>query len=317
MSPARRKLDRGQRTLALEYAADIAPLTRWDRDDIASDEALALLMAQPGFPAAARTLTVNMLHAYSSDQGVQGIFKDAGRYVAAMLAIYLDASGGLTLPRLKTLCAAFGMLSPGRARALLLYLRYLRYVEPAPTPRGQPVRYVPTASFVTAWRRHMVAALEAAVVAEPALEPFMNRLCAPDALDIVTRIQSEGLLSAVDSQGARTHLPLYTVFIHRHAGSQVLWRLIAGSEDFPPRRTPAIPAAEMARLFAVSRIHVRRMMDDAERCGFLSRETDGALLFSPGAREEVEAHFAVQLASLARAASKTVLELTQPALATA
>lgn len=317
MSPARRKLDRGRRIGALEYAADIAPLTRWDRDDIASDDALALLKAQPGFPVAARTLTVNMLHAYGSDRGVQGIFKDAGRYVAAMLAIYLDVSGGLTLPRLKTLCAAFGMLSPGRARALLLYLRYLRYVEPAPTPRGQPVRYVPTASFVTAWRRHMVAALEAAAVAEPALEPFMNRLCAPDALDIVTRIQSEGLRTAVESHADITHMPLYTVFVHRHAGSQVLWRLIAGSGDFPPRRTPAVPAAELARLFAVSRIHVRRMMDDAERSGFLSRDADGALLFSPSGQAEVETHFAVQLSSLVRAASKTVLELTQPALATA
>lgn len=276
-------------------------------------------MAQPGFPGAARALTVNMLHAYGSDRGVQGIFKDAGRYVAAMLAIYLDVSGGLTLPRLKTLCAAFGMLSPGRARALLLYLRYLGYVAPAPTPRGQPVRYAPTASFVTAWRRHLVAALEAAAVAEPALEPFMNRLCAPDALDIVTRIQSEGLLAAVESQGARTQMPLYTVFVHRHAGSQVLWRLIAGSEnqDFPPLRTPAVAAAEMARLFSVSRIHVRRMMEDAERCGFLSREADGALRFSPGAREEVAVHFAVQLASLARAAAKTLITLAEPALATA
>ncbi len=185
--------------------------------------------------------------------------------------------------------------------------------------RRQPVRYVPTASFVTAWRRHMVAALEAAAVAEPALEPFMNRLCEPDALDIVTRIQSEGLLAAVQSHGAMTDVPLYNVFVHRHAGSQVLWRLIAGSEDqdFPPRRTPAVPAAEMARMFSVSRIHVRRMMDDAERAGLLSRDADGVLLFSPVGREEVETHFAVQLASLARAAAKTVIELTQPALATA
>jgi len=47
-----------------------------------------------------------------------------------------------------------------RARALLLYLRYLRYVEPAPTPRGQPVRYVPTTSFVTAWRKAWPYAVE-------------------------------------------------------------------------------------------------------------------------------------------------------------
>jgi hypothetical protein len=277
------------------------------------------VVALAGFQAAARTLNANMLHAYSSDRGVQGIFKDAGRYVAAMLAIYLHVSGGLTLPRLKALCASFGMLSPGRARALLLYLRYLRYVEPIPTPPGQPARYVPTASFITAWRRHMVAALEAAAVAEPALEPFMNRLCAPDALDIVTRIQSEGLQAAAEAHAAMTLITLYDVFIHRHAGSQVMWRLISGSEgqDFPPLRTPSVPAAEMARLFSVSRIHVRRMMDDAERTGFLSREADGSLLFSAQARKELETHFAVQLSSLVRAAAKTVLELTEPALQTA
>jgi hypothetical protein len=292
---------------------------RWDRDDLASPESLARMKALPGFAEAARRLNANMLHAYTSDRGVQGIFKDAGRYVAAMLAIYLDVNGGLTLPRLKALGAAFGMISPGRARALLLYLRYLRYVEPVPTPSGQPARYAPTQAFITAWRRHMVAALEAAAVAEPALEPFMNRLCAPDALDVVTRIQSEGLRAATEAHGAMTDLTIYQVFVQRHAGSQVLWRLICGSEGqaFPPLRTPAVPAAEMARLFSVSRIHVRRMLDDAERRGFLSRDADGSLRFSPDAREEVENHFAVQLSSLVRAASKALLELTEPARATA
>ena len=96
---------------------DAAALAEWDapiRDVVAYTGKVA---GHPGFAQAVRTLGGNMLSIAASDRALDGVFKDAGRYVVAMFAVYLDVTGGVTLPALKEICARSGYLSPGRARA--------------------------------------------------------------------------------------------------------------------------------------------------------------------------------------------------------
>src|ERR1700744_3813316 len=90
-------------------------LESWVADARVPDSLRARMIAHPAYPAAARALAANMMAAGDADKALDGIFKDAGRYLAAVLAIYLHVSGGLTLPRLKEICPATGFLSPGRA----------------------------------------------------------------------------------------------------------------------------------------------------------------------------------------------------------
>ena len=111
---------------------DIASLRRWISDSEIPEATLSRLIADPRLPAAIRTLAVNALEASASNKALDGICKDAGRYFTAMLVVYLHASGQLTLPNLKAYCATTKLLSPGRARALLSYLRYLKFIEPVP-----------------------------------------------------------------------------------------------------------------------------------------------------------------------------------------
>jgi hypothetical protein len=66
-----------------------------------------------------------------ADRLLDGVLKDAGRNVAAKCLAYLHVTGGLTLPRLKALCASTGLVSSGRARMLLIYLQHLGYARPA------------------------------------------------------------------------------------------------------------------------------------------------------------------------------------------
>ena len=295
--------------------SDLDNLIRWDLDDPANPEVRDRVAALPGFEAAARALSQRSLQLYESDRAAAGITKDGGRYVVAMVAMYLHIMGGLTLPSLKTLCASFGLTSPGRARAMLLYMRYLKYVEPTPKARrGAPTHYHPTPAFVTAWRGHLIAAVEAAAIAEPALAPRLDALRGARALDILTRIQTEGLHAAAKSHAAAAGSPLYRVFVHRHAGSQILWTLLTpdGAEGFPPKRSPPQSAASLARRFGVSRIHVRRLIEDAVREGLIRHESDGSAVFEPDGVAAVTFHFSMQLASLLRAASKTLLELDIP-----
>src|SRR5689334_19381779 len=110
----------------------VAELQRWEVGEPIPDTTCADMAAHPRFAVAVRALATEFLLLGDRDKALDGMFKDAGRYVAAMCAAYLDASGGITLPRLKELCIRSGYMSSGRARALLLYLVYLRYVELLP-----------------------------------------------------------------------------------------------------------------------------------------------------------------------------------------
>lgn len=124
----------------------------------------------------------------------------------------------------------------------------------------------------------------------------------------------EGLHSAATAHADLLDKPLFNIFINRHAGSRILWRMVADSEGgaFPPLRTRALSAAALARSFRVSRIHIRRLLDEAERQDFLRREGDGCIRFSEAGRAAIGDHYAVQFASLLRAASRTVGALAQP-----
>src|SRR5262245_5257030 len=83
----------------------LADLARWQCDSPTPGQALADMIVHAAFSRAARALAANMLDVSRADRTLAGIFKDAGHYVCAMCAIYLNALGDITLPALKALCS--------------------------------------------------------------------------------------------------------------------------------------------------------------------------------------------------------------------
>jgi hypothetical protein len=283
--------------------AERARLMSWAHEGVVPPSLGARLMADPGFAAGARALARGMLEISAADPRVDGIFKDAGRYVAALLAIHLDLQGGLTLARLKAFCERSGFISPSRGRALLLYLRFLRYVEPVGGGGAAgPQRYQPTASFRAAWRVQSAAALTAAAAVEPAAGRVAQALDRPEVFEAFARAHTALLVGSApqidqDSAFVRT-------LMHRNGGSHLTWLLVEGADTtFPPRRPLVIAAAAAARRFGVSRIHVRRMMDAATDAGVLVRGPDGGIAFAEASRGEVAIFFARQLAVILAAAA--------------
>jgi hypothetical protein len=297
-----------QQTTDLSEEA-IASLMRWAVGGAGDEAAFARLDAHPAFDRAARTLASNMLDAAAGNDALDGIFKDAGRYVAALWALYAHVTGGLTLPRLKDICAASKLVSPGRARALLLYLRYLGYIESAGRDQNRVARYAPTAPFVATWTAHLFAALDAARAIEPAVELVLHRLHDPHILETFSRLQGEELLA-----GARERLemdsPYVRIFMNRHAGSQVIMLLATATPDgaFPSEGAMTVSTAAIAKRFRVSRIHIKRMLDQAEREGFLKRQPDGALALEDAARATIRKMYVMQLAQLLSQAARTLQE---------
>jgi hypothetical protein len=284
----------------------IAGLMRWKTAPQIADDVLDAALAHPRLPAAAAALAKGMLQVSEQNPALDGIFKDTGRYIAALVVVHLHMQGDLTLPKLKGYCSASGFLSPGRARALLAYLRHLQFIAPPLTSPGRgPARYAATERLTTAWSIHLRAALDAASELEPAARIVADRLADPEILALFSRFHTQELLDDVP-QHPRLGDSFLHVIMHRHAGNQILWSLVAATDTaFPPSEPIALSVAATARRFGVSRIHVRRMLDDAERAGLLRFTADGSIVLE-GARAHLSYLYAAQFIKLLSAAAKTV-----------
>ncbi|MGH6984947.1 MAG: hypothetical protein ACREEI_12045, partial [Stellaceae bacterium] len=269
-------------------AARIDCLLSWDAPGDEPAAAYGRLRSHPRYRAAVQTFAHNMLAQAEADPALDGILKDAGRNVAAKCLAYLHVTGGLTLPRLKALCASIGLVSPGRARALLLYLRYVGYVRLSPVRRvGAPAQYLPTDRFLKTWRNHMRAMLQAAAAIEVAAGFVLRDLDVAGVFETFVRCISEGYLEGL--RNIDPDSPFFRVFMHSCAGTQLVHLLVTEApEVFPPQQPFALSISAAARCFGVSRTHIRRMLVAAEREGLLRLETNGVIRLQPSGREAID-----------------------------
>ena len=287
-------------------ASHIARLLNWDDDGARPDAAYARLRATARYHAAVQTFARNMLAQADADPALDGILKDAGRNVAAKCIAYLHFTGGLTLPRLKALCASIGLVSPGRARALLLYFRYLGYVELSPRRQpGLPAQYLPTRRFLETWRNHMGAIIDAAKTVEPAAGLVLGAMSAAGVFETFVRCISEGYLEGLRNVDVES--PFFRVFMNRYAGTQFVHGLVTSAPDvFPPLAPISLSIAGAARRFGVSRTHLHRMLMAAAREGLLRLEPDGSVHLEPAGRTAIDHIYATQILVFLTAAARTL-----------
>ena len=292
----------------------MARLLSWDAASTPVEDLYARLRANPRYPEAARAFARAMLAQAETDHALDAVLKDAGRNVAAKCLAYLHVTGGLTLPRLKALCAATGLVSPGRARTLLIYLQHLGYAAAVPRrSTREPAHYEPTVLFLATWRQQMRATQESAALIEPAVERVLERLDVPAVFDSYVRCIGESYLEGLKSVDPSD--AFFRIFMHPYAGTQIVHSLVViGTEAFPPQAPIPFQIADMAGHFSVSRLHVRRMMDAAQREGLL-HFTDGALSWTSAGRAAVDHIYATQLIVFLVSAARTVRlcpELMEP-----
>jgi hypothetical protein len=287
---------------------DVERLMRWDMaGGVPSEDQVRLMLSQPRFADAARAVAANMLAVAAADRALDMLFKDVGRYLAALWAMYLDATGGLTLARLKAVCVTSGALSPGRAEAMLSTLRYLGFVELPPNHEAcAGAHYVLTARFTDAWRVYLGAALEAASLIEPAVTHLLAHIDSPEVWSTLVRRQGEGYVQT--TRDADQGATFVRVFLHHHAGTQIVHALVTAPADgaFPARDALRLSIAATARRFGVSRINVRRILDDAALEGYLRFREDGAIQFEPKGRVILQFYYCSQLIRLLGVAGGTL-----------
>lgn len=276
-----------------------------------SQEELAAIKAHPRFVEMMRASIVGALEMYDADTVTSGALRDMGRFVAGMMALYLHASGGLTLTRLRAVCAEVGISGRGRAMAILTMLRVIGYVTAAEGIGDARVRpYVPTEAMVTAFRQRIRIELQAFSLVDPDMDAVISFYDRPDGFDAYMRHAGGGLITAITS-GATPATDL-DIFAERAAGILILYQLVLGGEEgdtFPPRRPIRASVNGLAKRFKVSRTHVMRLLRDGETEGFFRRAPEAGEGYVVLAKPEaIEQHFAAGLLLLGSVARRAAGE---------
>ena len=282
----------------------IDELLRWAGDDEAQEEYFALVSMHPRFAEAARALSRNM----RAQSEIDPAFNDAGRFVAGCWVMSLHLSGGLTLPRLKETCARAGIMSPGRARSLIQFFLFLRYIEAQPAAeRGGPIRYVPTQAMLDSRGSMVRGGLEAVRIIEPAVSIILSLLDDPDILARFMAHLGDGYLPSVLG---KPHRQFMDSFIEPHAGVALIDLIVQAGEgdEFPPSGPIPISINATAQRLRVSRAHIRRLLDRADERGMLTRRDDGTILLGESMRATIRHFSALRLYGFLSCAAKTYAE---------
>ena len=280
----------------------------WDPGDEVPADHYARMIAHPAFPAAARALAAAALQTTQGDPPMRDIAKDAGRYTAAHCAIWLDLTGGLTLPRLKDVCARSGMLSPGRARSFLQFLEHTGLIEMTRQGRAAaPALYAPTARFRAAWLDHLRGPIAAAALIAPEAAALLDRLDDPAVAATFLRLQGAGLFAST-LQGRDLRGPVFEAFYFPLGAIHILSTLAAAGEGevFPTHEATPLPINPIAQRLGVSRVHVKRILARATAAGLLEPRPGGAYALTDRTDAQLRGIYAAQLIRLLIPVARTL-----------
>jgi hypothetical protein len=249
-------------------------LERWEREaGETSAELIAAVRAHPRFGEALHHSVTKAIEHIAVDPLLHSTFRDLGHVMLASLALFMDATGGLTHRRLRDLSANSGVLSSGRAAALLLRLQFIGYVKGAQDHKNGSVRiYVPTDKMKAAYRKRLTIDLESIAMLAPEAQPVADNFD-----DDRFRAYMAEMGKLMLALGPRHHpdLAAFDAITARNSG--VLFLYILAKEAwkggaFPQPGTIHLNASGMARTLGVSRMHVLRLLREAEAGGYIERQ---------------------------------------------
>ncbi len=204
-------------------------------------------------------------------------FRDTGKLVLAMIALYLDATGGLTHRRLREISQKAGTLSAGRATAILLHLRMIGYVTAVSTRADGSARlYVPTQKMREVFRNRIRIDIEALAMLEPEVDSLLARFAEDETFRIF--MAEAGNLIGEAKPNEEEGLVRYDAITSKNAGQIIIYNLLQAADhgrEFPPLGPAPVSVSALSRRFGVSRAHVLRVLREMEDGGFVTRAADG------------------------------------------
>jgi len=274
-------------------------LARWDIAPGAdvSEEMIVEIRAHPRFSDAMRHIVTAALDLLDRNPVHHRIFDDSGRFVLGLLALYLDATGGLTHRRLRSLSSAAGSLSSGRATAILMHLRLIGYVQPASAQQSGPVRrYVPTKTMLAAFKNRLRVEFEAVARIEPQVQRLLDRFDEPEVFRVFCATTGDIVLGAAPRQ--RAELAIIHKISARRSGMLLLYclhQVVDKGGAFPTSGTLKPNIAFLATRLHTTRAHILSILRDLQAAGGYIRNANGLDTLTPLLSETFARHYAIIL----------------------
>jgi len=249
-------------------------LEKWDwlATDRAPEDSLQRLMAHPQLPQLQYRVVRGALAFAAANREFQSLAADAGSFFLCCVAIYMDCTGGLTHRRLRAMTGGSGLISAGRATALLWRLRAGGMIETAPDDSR---RFVAAPAIRAIMRERLRVEFEPLSLLDPDTAPLMARFDTPGIFDALMIQLGEDLMGSAGRPDTR--LQNMGRLLAHNCGIMILYALIdAMGEDtqFPPRGSARVSVSALARRFSLSRSHVLRVLRMLEEMGWLISEGD-------------------------------------------
>lgn len=261
----------------------------------------------PRIEAAMRHSVTRSVAYYDAAPVMHRNLKDVSRLILGVVALYLDATGGLTHRRLRELSGQTGLISTGAATALLLRLRLIGYVAPAETlPSGAIRLYRPTPAMVTAFRERVRIELEACVLIDPRITPVVDHLDEPEVFPhLMAALGADSINAARNPRADAISIDRLAM---RSAGMLIMFHLMQAADQdgaFPPTGEAQVSVSSLARRYEVSRSHVLSILRDAEDMGLIVRLGEGRWRLEPALAEVFKTFFAVLYLGVIKGARAT------------
>ena len=260
-----------------------------------AEHRIQAMRAHPQIEAAMRHSVTRSVAYYDTAPVMHRNLKDVSRFLLGVVALYLDATGGLTHRRLRELSGQTGIVSAGTATALLLRLRLIGYVAPAETlPNGATRLYRPTAAMITAFRERFRIELEACALIDSRVAPVLDQLEEPEVFPHLMSVMGEDAINA--ARHPRADAISIDRLALRTAGMLIMFHLMLEAdrgEAFPPVGEAQVSVSSLARRYEVSRSHVLTVLRDAEEMGLIVRLGEGRWRLEPLLGEVFRTFYAV------------------------
>jgi DNA-binding MarR family transcriptional regulator len=240
------------------------------------------ILAHPRFPEARNAMLDAMLGLYEHEPFLNRLLLQVGRNVLFVIIMCLDARADeedqntWVTPRLITRSMTeFGLASPRRVADLISRLLKTGYLEQRSSPRDRRIRILrPTEKMIAQDQDWLVSHYVPLQVLypDPGYGLIMQR---EPAFQRVQRLVAACLLSHGAQILARN--PLMMQFMMREAGMMMLIKLmrVAGANSNVELE---ISYEDIGSRFGVSRTHVRKLLQEAEKNGLVRLSRGKSLL---------------------------------------
>ncbi|HEY9011356.1 MAG TPA: hypothetical protein VIN06_10080 [Devosia sp.] len=253
--------------------------------------AVTQLRTHPAFRKTMRQSMQSSIALHRGGRLLGWILGDRARAAFGHALMYLHATydpadprSGLTPGRTRELCTELGLCSANRAAAMLALMQVAGYVAPVESTGDARVRrLVPTEKLRVLQRARISGQIEALSIAVPEVRPALGRLGDP-AFERIMAVGFAGFF--LNGVRVLQHAEPIRLFAERSTGVVLLFDLLLQGWDRPEHEIE-LSIADLARRYGVSRVHINRLLRDAEAAGSVER-TGNSLYLTRSCRDAAE-----------------------------